>query len=155
MTSLLKLKEIIKPIVDAENLNLYDIVWTQEGKMKILQVSIIDKSGKMDIDTCAKVSGYISDKLDELDIINYEYYLEVCSPGAERELRNDEELMSALGDYVYVKLKDPKAGLDEIKGYLKAVDEETIQVEYLLKTVKKQISIDKSNIRLIRLSVKI
>lgn len=155
MTSLLKLKQAIQPIVEAEDIILYDVEWVQDGKMKILQVSIMNQDGKMDIETCAKVSGHISDQLDALDIIDYEYYLEVCSPGAERELRNDDELKDALEEYVYVKLKDPKAGLDELLGYLKRVDETQIEIAYVAKTVKKKIMIDKDNISLIRLSVKI
>lgn len=155
MATVLKLKEIIEPIVEAEDLVLYDIVWTQDGNMKILQVSILNKEGKMDIDTCAKVSGVISDKLDELDIIKYEYYLEVCSPGAERELRSDEEIKEALGEFIYVKLNDPKAGLDEVLGYLRGVDDTSIEIEYLVKNIKKKISVEKDNIRLIRLSVKL
>ena len=155
MATVLKLKEIIEPIVEAEDVVLYDVVWTQDGNMKILQVSILNSEGKMDIDTCGKVSNVISDKLDELDIIKYEYYLEVCSPGAERELRNDEEIKEAIGEFIYVKLNDPKAGLDEIWGYLRVADDTSIEIEYFVKNIKKKISVEKDNIRLIRLSVKL
>jgi Uncharacterized protein conserved in bacteria len=155
MATDLKLKEIIEPIVKANDLVLYDVIWTQDGSMKILQVSIMDKNGNMDIDTCAKISGIISDKLDALDVINYEYYLEVCSPGAERELKSDEEVRTALNEYVYVKLTNPKAGIDEVLGYLRAVNDTSIEIEYLVKNIKKKIEVEKNNIRYIRLSVKL
>ncbi|MDH6366058.1 MULTISPECIES: ribosome maturation factor RimP [Breznakia] len=149
------LKTMIQEIVEANDCTLYDVIWTQDGSMKILQVSILDKDGKMDLDTCAKVSNEISDKLDALDNIQYEYYLEVCSPGAERELRNDEEINAAIDSYIYVKFKDPKAGMDEVQGYLRKVNEADIVVEYVDKTRKKEITIEKDNIGLIRLSVKV
>lgn len=155
MASLLKLKEVITEVTNANDVILYDVIWTQEEQMKILQVSILNQDGKMDIDTCAKVSGDISEKLDLLDLIEHEYYLEVCSPGAERELRSIEEIQAASGEYIYVKLKDPKAGLDEVYGYLKAVSDDHIEVEYFIKAVKKKVSIDVDNIRFIRLAVKI
>ena len=60
-----------------------------------------------------------------------------------------------MGEYVFVKLKDPKAGMDSVKGTMTAYDEDGIVVEYMAKAVKKKITIDPENIALIRLSVKI
>ena len=62
------------------------------------------KDGSMDIDTCAAMSEKISEKLDEVDMIASEYFLEVCSPGAERELKDETQIRDALDEYVYVKL---------------------------------------------------
>ena len=75
--------------------------------------------------------------------------------GAERELRTPQEIAAAVGEYVFVKLKDPKAGMDSVKGTMTAYDEDGIVVEYMAKAVKKKITIDPENIALIRLSVKI
>ena len=123
--------------------------------MRILQVSVMHADGSMDIDTCAAVSEGISALLDDSDIISHEYFLEVCSPGAERELRNEQEIVEAVGEYVFVKMKDPKAGMDCVKGTLLAVDENGVTIEYMAKAVRKKIVIDRGNIALIRLSVKI
>ena len=107
------------------------------------------------IDTCAAMSEKISEKLDEVDMIASEYFLEVCSPGAERELKDETQIRDALDEYVYVKLKNPKAGMDAVKGYLRAYENGDITMEYMDKAVKKKITIDGDNIALIRLSVKI
>lgn len=123
--------------------------------MRILQVSVMYPDGSMDIDTCAAVSEGISSLLDESDIISHEYFLEVCSPGAERELRSFEEIKEAIGEYVFVKLKDPKAGMDSVKGTLLEANEESVTISYMAKAVRKKIMIDSQNIALIRLSVKI
>ena len=40
--------------------------------------------------------------LDEKDWYQNEYMLEVCSPGAEKELKNDEQIQNAIGNYVHV-----------------------------------------------------
>ena len=109
----------------------------------------------MDIDTCAGISEGISSLLDESDIISHEYFLEVCSPGAERELRSEQEILDAVGEYVFVKLKDPKAGMDSVKGTLLSADARSVEIEYMAKAVRKKIKIDSGNIALIRLSVKI
>ena len=155
MDGLSKIKELIKPLLAQEDIELYDVSWQQEGKNRILQVAIMRKDGSMDIDTCAAMSEKISEKLDEVDMIASEYFLEVCSPGAERELKDETQIRAALDEYVYVKLKNPKAGMDAVKGYLRAYENGDITMEYMDKAVKKKITIDGDNIALIRLSVKI
>lgn len=155
MNQISQIKDKICALIQEDDISLYDVKWTQDGKMKILQVSIIKSDGTMDIDTCASVSAKISDMLDIDDSIPYEYYLEVCSPGAERELRNEAEVASALNEYVFIKLKQPKDAIDSITGYLKAIGDTSYLVEYQDKAVKKKKEIDKENVALIRLAVKI
>lgn len=155
MDHLTKIKELIAPLLQQEDLLLYDVNWHTEGKNRVLQIAIMREDGSMDIDTCAQISEKISEKLDEADLIASEYFLEVCSPGAERELKDEKQIRDALGEYVFVKLRDPKAGLDEVKGTLVAVEEDRIVIEYMAKAVKKKAEIELENIALIRLSVKI
>ncbi|WP_075876220.1 ribosome maturation factor RimP [Merdibacter massiliensis] len=155
MDQIEKIKMMIQPVLQQHKCSLYDLKWVQDGKMRILQVSVMYPDGSMDIDTCAAVSEGISSLLDESDIISHEYFLEVCSPGAERELRSFEEIKEAIGEYVFVKLKDPKAGMDSVKGTLLEANEESVTISYMAKAVRKKIMIDSQNIALIRLSVKI
>lgn len=155
MDILNQVREMCNQILETENIQLYDVSWQQEGKNRILQIAIMREDGSMDIDTCALMSEKISQKLDELDLIQGEYFLEVCSPGAERELKNDDQIKAALNEYVYVKLRNPQKGYDALKGYLIAVEENHITISYMDKAVKKQADIQKENIAFIRLSVKI
>ena len=126
MDQLTKIKELISPLLEKEGIVLYDVLWQQEGKSRILQIAIMRNDGSMDIDTCAEMSEKISELLDEKDMIASEYFLEVCSPGAERELRNKEQILDAVGKFVYVKLRNPKAGLDEVKGTLTAFENDVV-----------------------------
>lgn len=155
MDQITNMKELITPVLDDMSISLYELLWRQEGNTKILQVAVMREDGTMDIDTCAQVSERISEVLDEKDMIAHEYFLEVCSPGAERELRSAEEIKKAVGEFVYIKFKNPKAGMDEVKGTLDAVEADGLHITYMAKAVKKKIVIDPDNIALIRLSVKI
>lgn len=154
MDQISKIKELVTDVLD-DDIQLYDVTWQSEGKNRILQISIMHGDGTMDIDTCAVVSEQISEKLDEADLISAEYFLEVCSPGAERELRDETQIREAVGEFVYVKLKNPKAGLVDVKGTLTAFEEDKVFIQYMDKAVKKKTEIDMDNIALIRLSVKI
>lgn len=155
MDVLKQIKEMCTTLLQAEEIQLYDVSWQQEGRNRILQIAIMREDGSMDIDTCAMMSEIISQKLDELDLVSGEYFLEVCSPGAERELKDDVQIKAALNEYVYVKLRNPQAGYDALKGYLIAVEDDAITISYMDKAVKKQAKVQKDNIALIRLSVKI
>lgn len=155
MDQISKIEALINPVLETMHVQLYECIWRQEGSTKILQIAVMHEDGTMDIDTCTNVSEQLSLVMDEQDIIPYEYFLEVCSPGAERELRNEKEIAKAIHEFVYIKLKSPKAGLDEVKGTLDAVDETGLHITYMAKAVKKKIVIEKDNVALIRLSVKI
>lgn len=155
MDQLTNIKTLILPLLEQENVTLYDVAWHQEGRMRILQIAIMHADGSMDIDTCAKMSEKISAILDEKDPITSEYFLEVCSPGAERELKNEQQIQDAIGEFIYLKLKDPKAGMDEVKGTLTSFADDIVHIDYMDKAVKKKTAIAYENVALIRLSVKI
>ena len=156
MDQIRALREWITAIVEQNGMLVYDISWQPMGNMKSLQVSIMKGDGTMDLDSCAMISEQLSAMLDEKDLIKHEYYLEVCSPGAERELRNFEEVKAAVGEYVYVKLKNVMAkGIYEVLGTLEKCEEGMLSMTYMDKASKRKIDIAYDNVALIRLAVKL
>ncbi|MFH5881183.1 ribosome maturation factor RimP [Liberiplasma polymorphum] len=119
-----KLKNDIQKIVEDLGFELYDLLYEKrEEEGKVLSVEIDHEKG-IDIDDCVKVSEAVSLYLDETDPIEEAYSLEVISAGAERLLRNDEEIKRALGKYIYVKTFD-----QELSGILESLTNETITVK--------------------------
>ena len=156
MDQISALREWITAIVEQNGMLVYDISWQPMGNMKSLQVSIMKGDGTMDLDSCAMISEQLSAMLDEKDLIKHEYYLEVCSPGAERELRNFEEVKAAVGEYVYVKLKNVMAkGIYEVLGTLEKCEEGMLSMTYMDKASKRKTDIAYDNVALIRLAVKL
>lgn len=150
-----RLKKWIEPLLKEQGCCLYDLEWLTNEKPPLLRVSIEKINGTVDLDACAACSDAIGNLLDEKDWYGKEYNLEVCSPGAERELKNDEQIKNAVGSYVYVKYKNPKQGLDHVLGDLKEANEETVTILYKEKTRNKEIVIEKENISLIMTAVKV
>ncbi len=70
-------------------LELVEIEYVKEGKNWFLRL-FIDKENGVDIEECGIVSEKLSEKLDEIDPIPHNYFLEVSSPGAERPLKKEE-----------------------------------------------------------------
>jgi len=59
------------------------VEYRREYSRWILRI-IIDKEGGVTLSDCEKFSRHFSDRLDEEDIIEEKYYLEVASPGVKK-----------------------------------------------------------------------
>lgn len=151
----LKIKELIRPVLIQHKVELYDIQLKNLKRSKILEISIMKKEESIDIDTCMKVSEDISQLLDQVDVIDGEYMLEVCSAGAERVLRNLDEVKGAINRPIYVKFKKPiLKNKVELLAKLQHVEDEVLTVIYKEKAVTKSVSFSYNEIEMIRLAVK-
>lgn len=153
MSSISSIKSLIDPILTKHDVLCYECKWINEGKMRILQIAIMRNDGSMDLDTCQMVSNDVSDALDNSDEISFEYYLEVCSAGAERELRSDAEILAVLGANVFVRFDKPVDKKMEVSGELLSFEDGILIIAYRDKQKKLKITVEKSNITLIRLAV--
>lgn len=153
MEKLEQIKEQILPILKQFNVQLYELNWQKAKKSSTLQIAIMHDDGSMDLDTCANVSEKISEILDGLDLIQEEYFLEVCSPGEERVLRNQKEVNDVVGKKVYVHFCSAIKNLNELTGVLKAFDQQKLTIEYRDKAVSRTLEVAYDNVDFIRLSV--
>lgn len=149
------LRELFLPVLEEMEVRLYDLVYRTNGREHTLEVSIMKKDGSMDLDTCAAVSEKLSEVLDKEDPIAEEYTLEVCSPGAEREIKDLDELDGMKGEYVYVRLKHPFKKMLEFTGEILSVEDGLITLEYRDKAARRKAEFTKEDIDYIRLAVRI
>ncbi len=124
----LKAEELLKPVVEGKGISIYDVEYVKEGSDYYLR-AYIDKPGGVNIQDCEEVSRAFSDKLDEADIINDAYILEVSSPGLGRQLKKDRHFANSLGEEVELKLYETADGQKEYEGVLKAYDKDSITIE--------------------------
>ena len=117
----LKVQGLIKEAIEGIGLQLWDVRFVKEGASWYLRV-YIDKENGVDINDCTDVSRLIDPIIDEADPINVSYYLEVCSPGLERELTEHWHYEKYIGADVKIKLIRPKDGQREFSGRLKSYD---------------------------------
>lgn len=149
-----KIEELVTPILQELNLELVDIEYVKEGRDWFLRVYIDTPAGGIDIEQCAQVSEKLSEKLDVVDPIKENYFLEVSSPGAERPLKKDADFLKAVGKYVYIKTYEPVNGAKEFEGTLLSYSEdEGALIEVRVKTRRVKIQIDKEKIALARLAI--
>ncbi|EUJ41125.1 ribosome maturation factor RimP [Brochothrix campestris] len=139
---------IAEPIVEGLNVELVDIEFLKEGANWFLRIYVDTEAG-IDISECAAVSREISAKLDELDPIEQNYFLEVSSPGAERPLKKKRDFERAIGQFINVKLYEPFEDSKEHEGTLKAYDGESITVTI----ADKDLTFDIKKIAMVRLAI--
>lgn len=116
-----RVEALIAPTVEKLGYDLWDVRFLKEGSSWYLRV-FIDKEDGIDINDCTDVSHAIDPLLDEADMINQSYYLEVCSPGIERELTKPVHFERMLGQPVCVHLIRELDGSRDYSGTLKAFD---------------------------------
>ena len=66
--------------------------------------------------------------MDEADIIEQSYCLEVCSPGIDRELSTDEHLEKYTNHNINIKLIRPENNIKNISGELVSFDNLNINI---------------------------
>lgn len=143
---------IVNPILDELSLELVDIEFKKEGKNWFLRVFIDSESG-VDLEDCTKVSEQLSEKLDAEDPIEQAYYLEVSSPGAERPLKKQQDMLNAVGKNIHVTTYAPINGEKAFEGKLASFDEEIVTIEYKVKTKVKTVEIPYAQVAKARLAV--
>lgn len=108
----------------------------------------------LDIDEVALINEEILDLIN--DLIPDGYYLEVSSLGAERELVREIDFIRAIDKYIYIstyqKIIDAQ-NMKEVYGYLRKFDKDSVTIDAILKTRKKEITINLTDIAKIRLAV--
>lgn len=112
-----KVWALVEPAVQSLGLRVWDVRYVKEGASYYLRV-YIDKDGGVDINNCTEVSRLIDPMLDDADFISNSYYLEVCSPGLERELTRPEHFAAMQGRSVCVHLVRPLNGQRDFTGTL-------------------------------------
>ncbi len=120
-------KALVRPIIEEMGLKLWDVRFLKEGASWYLRI-FIDKEDGVDINDCTDVSHAIDPVIDEADPIDKAYFLEVCSPGLGREIREDEHFDAVLGKEVSINLFRPINGSKELKGVLLSYSKESIKI---------------------------
>ncbi len=123
----MELEELVRPVVEAAGLELWDVSFRGEGRRAVLRVTV-DREGGVDLDTIAAVSERLSRRLDLEDFGPAGYHLEVSSPGVERVLRTPRHFELCVGERVKVKTMEQVQGRTVHEGELRSADAEAVVI---------------------------
>ena len=120
-----KVEELVTPKINSIGYRVYEVMSVKEGKDNYLRI-FIDNDEGISLNDCEKVNDAITDMLDEANYIKDQYFLEISSPGVERNIRKNEHLQESLGMEITVKLFKPIEKKKEYNGILKSFSEEVV-----------------------------
>lgn len=137
------------PIVEGLNLLLDDIEYVKEPKGNVLRLYLDKVEDLINIEDCERVSKLVSKKLDELDPIEEQYYLEVSSIGIDRPFNKDKDFEKNIGNEVVLKFYGPIDGKKEVIGLLEDFDNKKI----IIKLNDNLVEFDRKKVATIKLSI--
>lgn len=118
-----RISELVKEAVEECGCTLWDVEFVKEGPDHNL-IIYIDKPDGISLTDCEMVNDAVEPIIDSEDPIDGSYYLEISSPGLERELKNPEHIKAFVGTEVTVKLFTAHEGKKAYAGILAEYDEE-------------------------------
>ena len=134
-------RELLTPTATAMGYDLWDVEFVREGAKRVLRLTI-DKPEGINIEDCEAYHRAVDPILDEADPIDSAYYLEVSSPGIERELKYESHFAACVGEEVEVRLYAPdERGRKVLRGILAGLEDGNI----LLDTAEGRVSVPKQN----------
>ena len=138
------IRKDLEEFLSERKLTLFEMNYHK--KDQTLEV-LIDED--ISLDDLEQVSNEISAFLDKYDDeFAGTYILDVSHVGAERPIRNEAELLKAIGSYIYVKSKD-----SEYYGTLKSYEEGILSLEVKDKTKTNRVSVPYAKTKKVRYAV--
>ena len=149
------IKSLESKLKEKINLLGYDFVslTSKKDKGDLILSIVVDKVEPIDMNMIVSLSEELSKYLDEIDLSNEPYILDISSLGAEKPLKI-ESLKDYVGRYVHVHVTNPIKGENIFEGDLVDVKENEITIAVKNKTRVNNIVILLSNIYKIRLAIK-
>ena len=121
-----RIRELVEEkIADRPDLFIVEIKAANNSKIMIL----LDGDEGVGIHDCAMVSRHVGFHLEEENLIDKAYNLEVSSPGLDTPLLLDRQYQKNVGRLLIIKLKDGK----QLEGNLISQEGDTITINEMVK----------------------
>ena len=130
-----------------------DVKFVREFGTNYLRVMVDKDDEAIDLDQIMQVNDIVSPILDEADLIQSNYVLDVTTFGAEKKI-DVTKLEKYVGKYVNVHLTHPYKGLNIIEGTLESVNNDKVIVSFKEKTRLIKAELVRSDIDKARLAIK-
>lgn len=118
-----KIKELAASVLTEEGHFIVDVLYFERQRPAKVMV-IVDGDNGVTIDACAELSRKLAALLDEQNIPDNAYVLEVTTPGVDQPLRMKRQYFKNAGRQFKVHLKDKSI----VQGKLESVTDEKLTI---------------------------
>ena len=132
-----RVKELVEEkIADKPNLFIVDIKMHSDGKLMIL----VDGDNGIGIDDCVAISRHVGFHLEEENVIETAYNLEVSSPGIDTPLTSIRQYLKNIGRNLTINMVNGA----KREGKLTSVTEDAVTIEEKIKEKGKKAEVIES-----------
>jgi ribosome maturation factor RimP len=128
-----KIHDLATAALADESLFVVDVIFSGKNSPVKKVLVILDGDKGVTIDDCANVSRQVANVLDELNIIEDRYMLEVSTPGLDHPLKLKRQYFKNVGRSLKIHLKDKSL----VQGKLVAATDEKLTLDQEVKEGKK------------------
>lgn len=124
-----ELRRALTGYLEGNGLDLVEIICRYEGWGLFLRILVDWPEGGITIGDCSNLNKEISVMLDEKNILEQSYILEVSSPGLDRPLKTKKDFLHCKNKTVKIFLNEAINGKLEWDGAIDSVDEESLYIK--------------------------
>lgn len=132
-----EVSKIVEDLIDNDEIFLVDVLVKGKSGSQKIQV-FIDGDQAVDIDECSNISRKLAEVLEEREVIEGRYVIEVSSPGVDRPIKFIRQYPKHIGREIEVVTKEKK----KYQGVLLDVTEDEIELSIKSGNLKKELKSD-------------
>ena len=122
------IRALVEPILAEREMELVELTVRPQGRQQLIRL-LVDRVGGVTIQQCAKVNQHIGMALEEANVVEGSYTVEVSSPGLDRPLVSMRDFERAVGEDVVLQVVSSDGKLRESRGMLLAVQPDAIVLQ--------------------------
>lgn len=122
-------EDLVSDFIADQGMELVDVEFVKEGQHRYLRIFIDKEDEKISLKDCKLVSDFLNEKIDTIDPIKENYFLEISSPGIERPLKKPADYEKNKGKDVQAKLFSPIDGRKIIDGVLIGLEDNKVSID--------------------------
>jgi len=138
-----RIKELVSPLLDGMNIDLVELKMHRQNRQMFLRFFVDRPEGGITVKECANLNIEISRVLDEADLIQESFVLEVSSPGIDRPLVTAKDFRRVKNRKIKIYVSVPIENKLELEGSLVKVEGDKIII--LVGEKQVNIPLDKIN----------
>ncbi len=121
--SINEFKNFLSNFFKTRNLDLIEVIHRYEGRDLFLRILVDKPEGGISLGECALLNRELGNMLDEKNLLEQRYILEVSSPGLDRPLKTEADFIRCLNKKVKFFLSEFINGKLEWDGLINKVSE--------------------------------
>jgi ribosome maturation factor RimP len=124
-----QVNDLICDFLNKNNFYLVQINNFYQGNNLFIRILIDKPQGGISIDECARLNSQIGEILDEKNILQQRYVLEVSSPGLDRPLATKEDFLRCINKEARLFFSQLINGKREVEGVISKVDGDCVYID--------------------------